>query len=572
MTEEVEPHITRKYDLIQKLGKGAYGIVWKAIDRKTREVVALKKVFDAFHNATDAQRTFREVMFLQEINGHENIVRLLNILKAENNKDIYLVFEFMETDLHAVIRANILQPIHKQYIMYQILKALKFIHSGELIHRDLKPSNILLNSECHAKLADFGLARSVAFNEEEGVPPVLTEYVATRWYRAPEILLGSVKYTKEVDMWSVGCILGELIIGKAIFPGTSTMNQIERVLEIIGKPSQADIDAIESSLASNIINNITITTKKKGFEAFFPNATEVEIDFLKKTLVFNPRLRMSAEASLKHPYVREFSDPEEEIVCERKINITMNDNKKFSIKEYREALYADITRRKKEQRKKWQQKYLAQLGVNTQENSETINNTNIMFENSYFKTDKSTIIDRSQNYNDVSGTVQNSKISTKSNHLQSSQSQPAQPKPLDSSHNYNGAVNSSNYSQKPAVENYLSRASATSNLTNSNVRESSQGKHPAAISSGNTSNAKNNYEKQNSNLNNNSKFTEAPQKGGMNQTNNFSYGKSNLEPQPGGFIRKEVLVSTQGPDMKARIEKGNVSGVPEKRGSILKKK
>lgn len=130
----------------------------------------------------------------------------------------------MDTDLHAVIRAGILEEIHKKYIVYQVLKALKFMHSGELIHRDLKPSNILLNSLCHAKVADFGLARSVAYNEEEHQAPVLTEYVATRWYRAPEILLGSTKYTKAVDMWSVGCILGELIIGKAIFPGTSTLN------------------------------------------------------------------------------------------------------------------------------------------------------------------------------------------------------------------------------------------------------------------------------------------------------------------------------------------------------------
>ena len=137
-----------------------------------------------------------------------------------------------------------MEEIHKKFIVYQILKALKYIHSGELIHRDLKPSNILLNSECHMKLADFGLARSIALNEEDSStyaanldPPVLTEYVATRWYRAPEILLGSTNYTKAVDMWSIGCIIGELVVGKAIFPGTSTLNQIERILELIGKPS-----------------------------------------------------------------------------------------------------------------------------------------------------------------------------------------------------------------------------------------------------------------------------------------------------------------------------------------------
>ena len=111
-------------EITQKLGKGAYAVVFKAIDKKTKNVVALKKIFDAFQNATDAQRTFREIMYLQAMTGHENIIKLSNVLKAENDKDIYLVFEYMETDLHAVIRANILEETHKQYIMYQAFKAL----------------------------------------------------------------------------------------------------------------------------------------------------------------------------------------------------------------------------------------------------------------------------------------------------------------------------------------------------------------------------------------------------------------------------------------------------------------
>jgi len=153
-------------------------------------------------------------MFLQEVNNHENIIRLLNVLKAENDKDIYLIFEYMETDLHAVIRANILEEIHKQYVMYQLFKALKYMHSAELLHRDIKPSNILLNSECQVKIADFGLARSLAqMPDTQSANPILTDYVATRWYRAPEILLGSTRYTFGVDMWSSGCILGELLGG-----------------------------------------------------------------------------------------------------------------------------------------------------------------------------------------------------------------------------------------------------------------------------------------------------------------------------------------------------------------------
>ena len=126
-----------------------------------------------------------KVIFLQQLNGHPNIVSLINIIKAENPKDIYLVFDFMETDLHAVVRANILEQVHKKYVMYQVLKSIKYMHSGEVIHRDLKPANILLDSDCLVKLADFGLARSVASINQSVSDPIMTEYVATRWYRAP---------------------------------------------------------------------------------------------------------------------------------------------------------------------------------------------------------------------------------------------------------------------------------------------------------------------------------------------------------------------------------------------------
>ena len=256
----------------------------------------------------------------------------------------------METDLHAVIRANnILEEIHKQYVIYQILKCLKYMHSAELLHRDLKPSNVLLNSECLAKVCDLGLARSIAV-KEEGTAPVLTEYVATRWYRAPEILLGSQKYTKGVDMWSLGCILGELLLGKPIFPGTSTLNQLDRILELTGRPSPEDIEAIQSSLAGTMLEALP-QTKTKPLHEFFPTASDEALDLLKNLLRFNPNKRFTAEQALEHPYVSEFHNIDDEPSCERVIEIAIDDNTKFSIREYRDKLYQEIMKKKKEQRK-----------------------------------------------------------------------------------------------------------------------------------------------------------------------------------------------------------------------------
>ncbi|KAF6269714.1 hypothetical protein mRhiFer1_009693 [Rhinolophus ferrumequinum] len=236
---EVDHHVAQRYLIKRRLGKGAYGIVWKAVDRRTGQVVAIKKIFDAFRDKTDAQRTFREIMLLQEFGDHPNIIRLLDVIRAENDRDIYLVFEFMDTDLHAIIcKGRLLKDIHKRYIFYQLLRATKFIHSGRVIHRDQKPSNILLDASCLVKLCDFGLARSLSDLPEGPEGQALTEYVATRWYRAPEVLLSSSWYTPGVDMWSLGCILGEMLRGRPLFPGTSTLHQLELILNTIPPPSE----------------------------------------------------------------------------------------------------------------------------------------------------------------------------------------------------------------------------------------------------------------------------------------------------------------------------------------------
>ncbi|KAM3137466.1 Protein kinase domain [Paramecium bursaria] len=351
--QQFEEHILQRYQLLEFKGKGAYGVVFKALDKQTKQIVALKKVFDAFHNQTDSQRTFREVIFLEQVSKHNNIIKLIQVLRARNNKDLYMVFEYMETDLHKVVRANILEAVHKKYIIYQVLKALKFLHSGDIIHRDLKPANLLINAECIVKLADFGLARTVQANDNDS-PPVLTEYVATRWYRAPEILLGSQKYSKAVDMWSIGCILGEMILGKAIFPGTSTMNQVEMILDLLGSPSIEDVDSIQAPLAEHILESFPIM-RAKNFKQYFGNVTDDTISFLKQLLAFNPCKRLTVEQALNHQYMKEFQGTETENIIDYQIHTFMDDNVKYSIEEYMNALYNHIEP-KKQQRMLSQQK------------------------------------------------------------------------------------------------------------------------------------------------------------------------------------------------------------------------
>jgi len=249
----------------------------------------------------------------------------------------------MESDLHAVIRANILEDIHKRFIIYQLLKAFKYMHSAQVIHRDMKPSNLLLNSECLLKVADFGLARLMDAPKEDGTKTqFLTDYVATRWYRAPEILLGSNSYTKAVDLWSIGCILGELLGNKPMFPGSSTMNQIDKILEVLGSPTKEDLESIESDYAEQMLENLPEHSRKNGLDELYPSADEDAMDLLKKLLAFNPFRRVTVEQALEHPYVAQFHNPADEIVFEHTIVIPINDNKKMSVATYREELYNSI--------------------------------------------------------------------------------------------------------------------------------------------------------------------------------------------------------------------------------------
>nr|XP_031295665.1 mitogen-activated protein kinase 15 isoform X2 [Camelus dromedarius] len=344
---EVDHHVAQRYLLKRRLGKGAYGIVWKAVDRRTGEVVAIKKIFDAFRDKTDAQRTFREIMLLQEFGNHPNIIRLLDVIQAENDRDIYLVFEYMDTDLHAVIcKGTVLKDTHKRYIFYQLLRATKFIHSGCVIHRDQKPSNVLLDASCSVKLCDFGLARSLSSLPEGPEGQALTEYVATRWYRAPEVLLSSSWYTPGVDMWSLGCILGEMLRGRPLFPGTSTLHQLELILGTIPPPSEEDLLALSSSYSASVVPPLG-SRPRQTLDALLPADTPPEaLDLLKRLLVFAPDKRLSAAQALQHPYVQRFHCPAREWTLEAAVQLPVHKVAQLSATEYRTRVYQMILERR----------------------------------------------------------------------------------------------------------------------------------------------------------------------------------------------------------------------------------
>ena len=348
MNEEIDAKLLLKYEIIQKIGKGGFGVVWKAIDLELNKLVILKKIFGAFHTDSDSQRTYREIFILREFNHHSNIINLLRIYISSNEKDVYLIFEYMETDLHAVLIARVLDENQRKFIFYQILKTLKYIHSANVIHRDIKPSNIFINRDCKIKIGDFGLARTVrADDSSNSMEPIMTDNIATRWYRPPEILLASKNYNKMADIWSVGCVLAEMVTSKVLFPGSSSLNQIERILEFTGLPNkQEELTNMNSEIFDVFLNNLQ-HIKKKNLNYYFPVGNEDAIDLVVKMVCFNPKDRIKIEDALNHKYFREFRKEEEEIVSFDGLVMGIDDSLKLASSTYKEAIYEMMTSKNK---------------------------------------------------------------------------------------------------------------------------------------------------------------------------------------------------------------------------------
>jgi mitogen-activated protein kinase 1/3 len=317
---KVRFNVGTQYQVLDVVGEGAYGIVCSAVHRPSGRKVAIKKIAP-FDHSMFCLRTLRELKllkFLSEAGVSENIISILDIIKPssiEAFKEVYLIQELMETDMHRVIRTQDLSDDHAQYFIYQTLRALKALHSADVIHRDLKPSNLLLNANCDLKVCDFGLARSVKTAEPSGTETgFMTEYVATRWYRAPEIMLTFKQYTKAIDVWSVGCILAEMLSGKPLFPGRDYHHQLTLILDVLGTPTLDEFYAITTRRSRDYIRALPFR-KRRPFAQLFPNANPLAVDFLTKTLTFDPKKRISVEDALAHPYLEAYHDPDDEPVA-----------------------------------------------------------------------------------------------------------------------------------------------------------------------------------------------------------------------------------------------------------------
>ncbi|KAK2580384.1 hypothetical protein KPH14_006139 [Odynerus spinipes] len=301
------------YQELSLIGNGAYGTVYKAKDLTSGQVVALKKVRVPLTEDGLPTSTLREIATLKQLERfeHPHIVRLLDVCQGNYHQlpssdersgrlnqglTLWLVFEHVERDLASYLsscpRTGIPPHLVKQ-MSKEILRGVEFLHSHRIIHRDLKPQNLLVTREGRIKIADFGLAKTYDFEMR------LTSVVVTQWYRAPEVLLGC-SYATPVDTWSVGCILAELNRLEPLFPGTSEGDQLDRIFQVIGTPSQQE-------WPENVSLSWTAFPHRqpKPFRAVIPDLNEHGLDLIKNLLMFDPHSRLTAAQALRHRYFSE---------------------------------------------------------------------------------------------------------------------------------------------------------------------------------------------------------------------------------------------------------------------------
>jgi len=294
-------NIHSRFEVLEKIGEGTYGVVYKAKNKHTGQIVALKKIRLDTEDQGVPSTTLREVALLKEM-SHPNVVKLMDVFHRKHR--LVLVFEYIVCDLKRYID-NIKTPIEPLLIksyLFQLLRAVNYCHNHRVVHRyfssrDLKPANLLIDKNGALKLADFGLARvfSVPFR-------AYTHQVVTLWYRAPEILLGSKTYSTPVDIWSCGCIFAEMMLRQPVFAGDSEIDELYKIFRILGTPTAEvwpDIEKLPD------FKTVFPCWKPMEISKIIPNIDPLGLDLLMGMLQYQPNRRITAKTALKHPYFNE---------------------------------------------------------------------------------------------------------------------------------------------------------------------------------------------------------------------------------------------------------------------------
>ncbi|CAF1526645.1 unnamed protein product [Rotaria magnacalcarata] len=339
-----------RYQQLSHIGQGSYGTVIRAFDEEIDQWVAIKKLTRPFQSDEIAQRAYRELKLTQYLTHPDaQLLQLYHVFtpeqELENFETLYFVFNFVPLNLNQFIKR--LLPIaedHINQIIYSILRGLKYMHSAGIIHRDLKPENIGIDAQSNVTILDFGLARTVDGSEK-------TVYVVTRWWRAPEIIINQSKYDEKVDVWSVGCIMAELILLRPLFPGANQLTQLDAIFDVVGTPDIETLNEISNAvpLASN---GGKIQKPQQDFNKLFgykydqtgenkiSGVSPEGIDFLRSLLTFDPRRRPTVDEALKHPFLQRYRTAEDEPTKQRLMDI--HQGAKHDVQEWKSIIWQMI--------------------------------------------------------------------------------------------------------------------------------------------------------------------------------------------------------------------------------------
>jgi len=288
------------FEKLNRIGEGTYGTVYRARDKESGEIVALKKLRMKKEKGGFPLTSVREIKILKAMK-HPNIVNLKEVSVGKKSDSIFLVFEYCEHDFGGLLD-RIDRPFSEaevKTIMLQLLSSVEYMHSNFVLHRDLKLSNLLMNNKGVLKLADFGLARLFSNPLQSYTPKVVT-----LWYRSPELLLGSDKYHTAVDMWAVGCIFGELLKHKPLLPGKTELRQLELIFKLIGTPNEKIWPGFHKLSRADTIKQFP-TFPFNNLTHEFPKLSSHGIDLLDRLLTYDPSKRITAAKALDHPYFTE---------------------------------------------------------------------------------------------------------------------------------------------------------------------------------------------------------------------------------------------------------------------------